>query len=234
MTALATIKCPFCEGSTNNNRKTLYIYSTDTYWCARCKAYGLVTELSPELLQGLTPSVKTQPLVVNIEYNNQGSRFSVCRQRYSDSTKDVFQIKLADGSLVGHFQRNLNGGIKNHVGGVKAFCYREQFLQLGSTYRLVEGVYDCVYPNDVAVLGYPTEYQAKQLKWFAKLGGLILCPDGDVWTNKDNIKKWLYPFRYFKNTVVEYIPKSLDPDECPQDQRKQIEFQEILKWLAER
>lgn len=229
MTALATIKCPFCEGSTNNNRKTLYIYSTDTYWCARCKAYGLVTELSPELLQGLTPSVKTQPPIKQYEYNNTGNRFSVCRNRFSDKLQDVFQIKLSDGSLVGHYYRKDNK--QSTIEGVKAFCYRESFLQLGSTYRLVEGVYDCIYPNDVAVLGYPTEYQAKQLKWVAKLGGLVLCPDGDVWKSKESLKKWLTPFWYFRNTVLEYIAGGKDPDECPLEQRKQVELKTILKWL---
>lgn len=229
MNALATIKCPYCVGNTNDNRKTLYLYSTDTYWCARCKAHGLVSEIDPLLLQGLTPTIKTQPLVTKIDYNNQGSRFSVCRQRHCETGNDVFQVKLPDGQIVGHYYRRLEDK-QSKIEGIKGFCYRESFLQLGNTYRLVEGVYDCIYPNDIAVLGYPTEFQAKQLKWFSKLGQLILCPDGDVWKSKEQLKRWLEPFRYHKNVVVEYIPRFLDPDECPQDERTKIEFNKIWKW----
>lgn len=229
MNALATIKCPFCTGNTNDNRKTLYLYSTDTYWCARCKAYGLVTEIPPELLQGLTPTIKTQAPVKQLEYNNQGERFSVCKNRHNEAGKDVFQIKLPDGQLVGHYYRRLEDK-QSKIEGIKGFAYRETFMQFGETYRLVEGPYDCIYPNDVAVFGYPSAFQANQLKWFSKLGQLILCPDGDVWKSKANLKRWLDPFKYHKNLVVEYIPKFLDPDECPQNDRNQLEFDKIWRW----
>lgn len=229
MKALGTTKCPYCEGQTNPNRKTLYLYSTDTYWCARCKAYGLISEIDPRLLQGLIPRGITRPTVKKFEYNNVGSRFSVCKQRHEENGNDIFQIKSPDGQLVGHYCRRLDK--QSRIEGLKAFCYRETFMQLGSSYRLVEGVYDCIYPNDVAVLGYPNQFQANQLKWFCKLGHLILCPDGDVWKSKASLKKWLEPFKHYKNLVVEYIPKFLDPDECPQEERKQIEFDKIWKWV---
>lgn len=229
MNALATIKCPYCRGNTNDSRRTLYLYSTDTYWCARCKKSGLTSEIDPLLLQGLTPQTKSPVTIKQFEYNNQGSRFSVCKERYSDNRQDIFQIKLADGTLVGHYYRQLDTK-QSKIEGVKAFTYREQFLQLGATYRLVEGPYDCIYPCDIALLGYPNSFQANQLKWFSKLGQLVLCPDGDVWQSKDNLKRWLEPFQYHKNTVVEYIPKFLDPDECPQDERTIVEFKKVFKW----
>lgn len=233
MTALATIKCPYCKGQTNDNRRTLYLYSTDTYWCARCKQHGLVSEIDPLLLQGLTPQVKHQTAIKKFEYNNQGSRFSVCKNRHSEEGNDVFQIKLPDGQLVGHYYRRLEDK-QSKIEGIKGFGYRETFLQLGATYRLVEGVYDCIYPNDVAVLGYPNQFQANQLKWFSKIGQLILCPDGDVWKSKESLKRWFEPFQYHKNVVVEYIPRFLDPDECPQDERTKVEFNKIWKWITEK
>lgn len=229
MNALATIKCPYCRGNTNDSRRTLYLYSTDTYWCARCKKSGLTSEIDPLLLHGLTPQVKASPVTKSFEYNNTGARFSVCRKRYSDSSQDVFQIKLPDGSVVGHYYRF--GGKQSKIEGIKGFCYREQFMQFGETYRLVEGPYDCIYPNDVCILGYPTAFQANQLRWLDKLGKLILCPDGDVWANKSNLKQWLSPFDKFKNTVVEYIPCYKDPDECPQDERTVVSLSKILKWI---
>src|SRR5574343_652424 len=133
MKPIANIKCPFCVGQTNKERKTLYLYSTDTYWCARCKASGLVSALEPSQLANLTISTK-QPKQTSFQYNNKGERFSVCKQRFSDATKDVFQIKLPDGSLVGHYTRYPNK--QSHIEGVKGFCYREQFMYLGITYRV--------------------------------------------------------------------------------------------------
>jgi uncharacterized protein YbaR (Trm112 family) len=226
MKPLATIKCPYCHGQHNHDRKTLYLYSTDTFWCARCKAYGVVSDIDPALLTGITPRVSTWSTVEKLRYNNAGDRFSVCKQRYSDASRDVFQIKLVDGSVVGHSIRYPDK--RSKIEGIKGFCYREEYLDITQTYRLVEGPYDCIYPNDVAVLGYPTEYQAKQLKWIKQL---ILCPDGDVWLSKDNLIKWLAPFDKFKTSVVEYIPNSLDPDECRQEDRKQVSLRVIKEWL---
>lgn len=225
MKFLSTIKCPFCEGSTQQNRKTLYIYSSDTYWCARCKRSGVISDIDPNQLTGITPTLK-QTKQSTFQYNNKGDRFSVCKQRYYDGHKDVFQIKQFDGTIVGHYTRLPDK--KNNIEGVKAFCYRESYLQLGGTYRLVEGVYDCIYPNDVALLGFPNQYQVKQLKW-AKL---ILCPDGDIWTNKELFLRWFEPFIWSENIVgIERLPNNLDPDECLLSERIQLSFSEVKqKW----
>jgi len=226
MKPLATIKCPYCKGATTTqDRKTLYLYSTDTYWCARCKAFGVISDIDPSLLSGITPKVTTTTELVKFEYNNTGKRFSVCKNRFYDGSRDVFQIKLPDGSLVGHCYRLPDK--RSKIEGVKGLCYREQFLDLSQTYRLVEGVYDCIYPNDIAVLGYPNEFQAKQLKWF----NLILCPDGDVWQDKQKLILWLKPFWYFKKIVVEHIPNSKDPDECLEQDRTKVSFNIIKDWL---
>lgn len=228
MTNLATIKCPFCKAKTGNpDRKTLAIYSTDTYYCFRCNATGLISDISPSQLSGITPSFKPKPSIQRLQYNNKGDRFSVCKQRYNDNTRDVFQIKLADGSLVGHYTRQPNK--ISHIEGVKGFCYREQYLDLGTTYRVVEGVYDCIYPNDIALLGYPNQFQANQLKWF----NIILCPDGDVWKKGlEELRKWLQPFWNHKKVVtVEMCVDGLDPDECTQDKRKTFKFDYVKSYL---
>lgn len=227
MKFLTTIKCPFCEGNTQQHRKTLYIYSSDTYWCARCKKSGVISDIDPSLLTGITPTIK-QPIKQTFEYNNKGDRFSVCKQRYYDNQKDVFQIKTAQGEITGHYTRYPNK--QSHIEGTKNFCYRAKFLSIGDTYRLVEGVYDCIYPNDVAVLGFPNQAQVKQLKPYQ----LILCPDGDVWKDKETAKRWFEPFKWSKNILhVEYIKDSKDPDECPLNERKQLDFNKVKEWLSE-
>lgn len=225
MKALATLKCPFCVGNNNNTRNTLYLYSTDTYWCARCKASGVSSDLEPTSLSGITPKL-TQPKVIQLKsYNNKGERFSVCKERNFDGTTDSFQIKLAGGDLVGHYHRMPNK--VSRIEGVKGFCYRENFLNPSSTYRIVEGTYDCIYPNDVAVLGYPNQFQAKQLKHY----NLVLCPDGDVWKEKETIKRWFEPFIYHKKIEqIEVLPVDKDPDEVKESERKLVRWNSFLEW----
>ena len=225
MNAIATVNCPFCQGNTRNDRKTLYLYQSDTYWCARCKKNGVVTDLDPSVISDITPSVKTQE-VKQYKYNNEGKRFSVCKQRYFDGTKDVFQIKTSAGEVTGHYTRYPNK--QSHIEGEKNFCYREQYLEIGGNYRLVEGTYDCIYPNDVALLGFPNQAQVKQLKLYH----LILCPDGDIWTNKEQCKRWFEPFKYSRNVLyVEYLQDSKDPDEVTENNRKKLTFKQVKEWL---
>ena len=225
MNAIATVNCPFCQGNTRNDRKTLYLYQSDTYWCARCKRNGVVIGLDPSIIAGITPLIKNKE-VKQYQYNNEGKRFSVCKQRYFDGTKDVFQIKTSAGEVTGHYTRWPNK--HSHIEGTKNFCYREQYLEIGGTYRLVEGTYDCIYPNDVALLGFPNQAQLKQLNLYQ----LILCPDGDVWKDKEQCKRWFEPFKWSKNILyVEYIKDSKDPDVCPQNERKQLDFNKVKEWL---
>lgn len=221
MNHIAALQCPFC----NSNRKVLYLYPSDTYWCAKCKKHGSTSDLTPELLTNITLSTPTKTQTTKYAYNNAGNRFSVCKDRYTDNSKDVFQIKLPDGTLLGHYSRMPNK--VSNIEGVKGFCYREKFLDLSTTYRLVEGPYDCTYPNDVAVLGYPTEFQAKQLKWYS----LILCPDGDVWLDAQKLYTWLKPFWYHKNITLEYVADGLDPDQCRIELRKIVNFEDVKFYL---
>lgn len=221
MNPISAINCPFCHST----RKVLYLYSTDTYWCAKCKKYGSTTELTPELLTDITINTPKETKTTKYLYNNSGERFSVCKARHYSNKTDTFQIKLPDGSLVGHYSRMPNK--VSNIEGIKGFCYREEYLNLATVYRLVEGLYDCIYPNDVAVLGYPNVFQAKQLYWY----NLILCPDGDVWQSLDNLYRWLKPFWNHKRCVLEYIPNGLDPDQCPSDKRKTVALSEVKLYL---
>lgn len=226
MKPLAMIKCPFCEATTgSNNRKTLAIFGTETFYCYRCQSYGNIKDLGVPL--HITPKAQKVKLQELLHYNNSGKRFSVCRERLGSNDKDIFQIKDGEGSLVGHYTR-FHSPKRNHIEGEKGFCYREKFLKLGNTYRVVEGVYDCVYPNDIALLGLPSQKQADQLKYYQ----LILCPDGDVWLNKELLKQWVAHFDKHRNIMIEYIPNNLDPDECPREKRKLIEFSRVKDWCS--
>jgi len=216
------IKCPFCKGQNNQDRETLYLYPSGTYWCARCKAYGSVGELGDVDFKFI-PKEFTQPKSVN--YNGKGERYSVCRLRNYDGYKDTFQIKDVGGNLVGHYNRLPDK--QSFTEGKRLFAYKDTHLHLGKTYRIVEGVYDCIYPEDVATLGIPTREQAKQLKYF----NLILCPDGDVWLNDKLFVSWFIPFLYSNVVGVEWIKQRLDPDEVTKDQRIQVDWKKVKAKL---
>lgn len=218
-------KCPFCIGHINNDRKTLYLYAlTDSYWCARCKRSGKIEELPDRTDIQVASTVSHKP---KEGYNNSpGERFSVCKQRNSLSDRDEFEIKKSDGIVTGKFTRRFNPKF-NMTEGHRFFCYRDDFLVPGELYRVVEGVYDCVYPNDIALLGYPSHTQARDLK----RQRLILCPDGDVWTNKKTVSQWILPF---VDSVIEYIevlPLDKDPDQVPLADRRIVEFEKVVEWV---
>lgn len=219
------IKCFFCKGQNNNSRETLYLYNTGTYWCARCKAYGAIKDLPQSVVADFKIIPKEFTQLQTISYNNLGNRFSTCKQRHFDSNVDIFQIKDVDGSLVGHYHRFPEK--RSKTVGKRLFSYRDSHLKLGGTYRLVEGVYDCVYPEDVALNGTPSKEQAKKLKHY----NLILCPDGDVWHNKELFVSWFKPFVYSSIVGVEYVGKDKDPDEVTKDQRQLVNWRTVREKL---
>lgn len=211
--------CPFCEGHTVQGRKTLYCYATH-YHCFRCNAHGRLSEL-----KDIEINIERTRQVGHSVFNNlSSSRFSVCCPKSYEGGVETFQIKMPDGRAVGKYQRK---GKQSIILGQRGFCFRDEFLKLGGTYRLVEGVYDCIYPEDIACLGIPTKGQARMLLPY----NLILTPDGDVWENKNLLEQWIKPFSNRKDLKVEYISSGKDPDECPVTLRKITSIERVLQLL---
>jgi len=218
------VKCPKCTGNTNNNRETLYLYTNGSYWCARCKSQGRITELGENFYN----QINIRPRIINesptINWNGRGLRFSVCRKRDYSYGSDCYQLKSVTGNSVGTYSRR---GRESTTVGQRAFCYKEEYLDLAKTYRIVEGVYDCVYPEDVSIQGIPSSVQAQQLKPY----NLILCPDGDIWLDKDKLKLWFLPFWHNKVDKVEYIADGKDPDEATVEQRKSVDWLDLKNYI---
>lgn len=216
------ITCPYCKGNTKANRKTLYLYiDTNTYHCHRCQAHGNISQL-----EDVEISLERKPTATLSEaWNNLGDRFSVCRQRNFENGKDTFQIKLPNGKVIGQHTRSR--GKRSKTEGLRGFGYRESFLDPTQIYRVVEGPYDCIYPNDVCVFGIPSEAQGKLLKPYK----LILCPDGDIWTSEKSVLQWFKPFLWSNVVAVERLPDDKDPDEIPSKERTEIEWQKLKQWL---
>ena len=215
------IKCPFCVGQNNKNRKTLYLYP-DGFWCARCKKSGHLMELGElEIEWEIERKVTYNPN--SLVYNNEGKRFSVCRNRHYAEGVDSFESKKHNGAVVGKHLR-LPDKISKTVGS-RYFGYRQDFLHLSEIYRVVEGPYDCIYPNDICVFGIPSDAQSTALKNYK----LILCPDGDIWMEKEKLVSWLRPFLW--NNIVSVERCKGDPDETPLAEREILDWKSTKSWV---
>ena len=216
------LACPFCVGQTNNSRKTLYVYpDTQTYFCHRCSAYGNLASLEDvEITLERKSSVK-----LPTQWNNKGERFSSCKPSHYSQGNDFFAIKHPNGKIVGVHERKPAKVSKTT--GRRFLGYSENFLDLDKTYRIVEGPYDCIYPQDVCVFGIPSKEQAKLLKPYK----LILCPDGDIWKSKKSVLQWLQPFLWNKIVCVERLPNNKDPDDVSETERQKIEWKELKNWI---
>lgn len=211
--------CPFCGGK----RKTLYVYPSNSYYCHRCKKSGNIAELNIPL------EVVVERKVYNPrKFNNVlSSRFSLVRGREFDGRVDTFEVKLPNGKQIGYHSRY--PGKKSITQGERGLGYRERFLKLDKVYRVVEGPYDVIYPEDVCTFGIPSRNQAKLLRPYK----LILCPDGDMWKRKDTLFAWLRPFMYNQIVWVEKLPLDKDPDEIPKGKREVIDWNIIRPHLGE-
>jgi hypothetical protein len=207
----------FCK----TNRRTLYLYSSGAYHCHRCKAHGKIVDLK-------NIDVKfdlKQNHELSSVWNNRGKRESLVRNRHFENRVDVFQVKNSKGEITGEYKRS--PGKKSETIGKRYFGYRRDYLEIGETYRIVEGPYDVIYPEDVCVFGIPNKTQARDLKHQK----LILCPDGDMWKQRETIFDWLSPFVYNQVVAVERLPIDKDPDEVPRKEREIISWDKIKPYL---
>lgn len=221
------IKCPFCsEKRTKHWLKTLQIYpDTNSYYCFHCGAFGELNTLNNVEINFERKSNEDLQNFQRQIWNNHTRRFSRINRRNGERFRDSFEIKSANGKYVGVHERRAPKEAKTK--GKRLFGYSSDFLDFNQTYRIVEGPYDCIYPEDVCVYGKPGKEQARELKNY----NLILCPDGDIWKSKESVIEWFKPFLHNKIEYVERLPNDKDPDEIPKKERRTLEWDELKKWL---
>lgn len=142
-----------------------------------------------------------------------------------------FDIRTFEPTGVHLRQRGSKGvsyGQGRGVGLSKEILRGEQF----PFYRLVEGPYDALYPNDICLYGLPSKGLFRRLINGGFLP-LVLCPDGDVWGNPTLLKTWFsFPLQnpqYF--LYVERLPQDKDPDEVLEKQREKVPISALSEVL---
>lgn len=218
-------KCPFCSGNRSKSwLKTLRMYpETNSYFCFHCNAYGSLDSLDVNVV------LEKKKTYVKPRFIGVTSRVSMVRpsgkNRYGN---DIFGIKAPNGEITGYHERRIPK--QSITEGKRLFGYSSDFLDFSETYRVVEGPYDCIYPNDVCVFGLPGKEQSKLLKPYK----LILCPDGDIWTSEEKVLQWFRPFLYNKIQYVERLPDDKDPDEVPEKERRKLVWKTLKNWIFQK
>lgn len=91
-------------------------------------------------------------------------------------------------------------------------------------WRVVEGPYDVLDSQTVAVFGSPDTGRLQKIPAVT----VILCPDGDVWDSATLRSQWVRIAKHMyssgKQVFFEVLPENKDPDEVPVEQRELIHF----------
>lgn len=156
------------------------------YYCHRCGASGkldffsLVALLNEHNIEGSSISEYSfVPTNVPFSKDTRHSVLPSFIEEYKGTTYRFWYSKTLDGSIVGKYGRRLdesgNTVKENTFVGTKAFGYAGKALVSTDVIRVVEGVYDCVYPNDVCVFGKLTYTRLKPLRFHR----LLLAMDSD-------------------------------------------------------
>lgn len=243
------LRCPHCGDSHKNPNKAHFAINlaSGLFHCLRCKASGRLSlsqllDLShyEEIWLSLKTSEETPwYLVADMLQHGPGSTRQSGLYRYHLETEkgllDGFMLRdPKDGLEVGICTR---GKKYSRVYGEKGFDWPYQGpvqSSLNNPLRLVEGPYDTLGPNDVACFGTLGTHTYKHFPGHS----LILCPDGDVWSDWHLRHSFLTsvsrlmksPFSYLVG--IEFLPDNLDPDEVDIEDRILIPRADIYKLLA--
>lgn len=241
------LRCPYCGDSERHPDKAHFSVSTDgRYYCFRCLKGGRLPmkdlvdlfvrarildvalkedlDLSPQRFSELFERLLPGPAI---------SRYSAL-DRFHLGKQDVFLSRRPAGDLVGLAFAGTKG---RRIIGNKGFGFRGDELHSDpeDPIRLVEGPYDVIGDRDVCVFGSISIKALYQLKGHC----VILCPDGDIWT--DDHKRWsflrcLEPLRKLGASIVrvERLPDELDPATVPYHERKRLSEKEYLGYLRSR
>lgn len=241
-------RCPFCGDSEKHPDKTHFVIYVDSgnFHCYRCNTHGYLTlnellsltlnniiplaqgkrELNlGELPADLTPVHGIGPL----------NRFSGVQSRYAlnrPSLKgpiEIFESKDRMGNVTGYQLRASWDKICRSM-GVLTLGYAPSNLSNVDYIRLVEGPYDVIDSNDACCWGLPRFTNLEQLKYIP----LVLCPDGDVWTDPKQALRWFKPFLTSGQYLIEYVevlPFDKDPDEVPINERYRVTWNQVKRLL---
>lgn len=237
-------RCPYCGDSQKNASKThMVIYlNSGNFHCYRCNTHGYLTltELLSLTLNNVIPLAHGKRELVLGELPKdltliQGmgplNRYSAVQARYAlhrDTLKgpiEIFESRDRKGAVTGYQLRASWDKICRSM-GILTLGYSPANLLNVDYIRLVEGPYDVLDVNDACCWGMPRLTNLEQLKYIP----LVLCPDGDIWTEKKKALRWFKPFLTSGQYLIEYVevlPFDKDPDEVPINERTRVTWNQV-------
>ncbi len=240
-------RCPFCGDSSSHSDKCHFSVNliTGKYYCFRCGFSGVMphreaaTLLITAAIEQSSMASRAQELRTKIQVMTEHLVRGPATRRFSSLERfhvqtgsgkvDVFPQRLPNGKLVGyHCRRSWEKSSENI--GLRGLGFHGE--QLSSEWvRLVEGPYDAMDPiHDVVTFGLPSKHQLGLLRGIP----VVLCPDGDVWTDAFKSQMLVSAVLSCKSLIlsgVEVLPDGVDPDELPPKDRKRLDFRGALRLL---
>lgn len=239
-------RCHKCGDSPDRNSAHRAINIPKGVWrCVRCNASGQLTVKEKAELQmkyGVEtnthdPIIELLPEIIPGPGSSRPSKLDRYHTTYRHRRWDAFRmydLKNRDG--IGWLLRRPEGQalILGKMGylwpDAPAFPVREY-------YRIVEGPYDVIADQDIAVCGFIT---ASSLKPFAYLP-VLLCPDGDVWqdpflfkTFAETVRRITTVYEQAPHLVgIEVLKNGLDRDEATSADYEFIPGQHVREFLVE-
>jgi hypothetical protein len=217
------IRCTICGDSDRRLYVAHMSVSLDkgVYYCFRCGAKGKLS--ASEYLQLVNQydiDSTEYPLdfmyspTVPLEYESsvytQDTRYSLLK-RHTDSLGRISTpMRNLIGDIVGYQFRDRDKRIE--TSGTKGYGYVGDKLVNTNTIRIVEGIYDVVYPNDVCVFGSITYRVLKKLKAYT----MLLAPDGDIVHSRIKLQRFTKTVQRlldesYSIVGVEVFNKDIDP-----------------------
>jgi hypothetical protein len=151
--------------------------------------------------------------------NYQDVRYSLL-ERYTDSKGNVtVAMRDVQGNITGYQHRTPDKRIKTE--GVRGYGYVGKSLVNTDYIRIVEGVYDCVYSNDVCVFGSLSYGMVQRLKLYT----LLLAPDADVIRQRSKLQSFTrmvdsLAHKGYNIKGVEIFEKGYDPGRAYEENRE--------------
>lgn len=240
------LRCPDCgdsQRSLDKGHLSVNIKKA-VFYCVRCGYSGTLT--TKQLLdlatrydfstQEHTPALEPRELLPEAATN----RFSALRRWHYDDQDgnrwDVFDIRDPHhNERVGQYFRR--DGTSLILGETGLGWVGDTALTSSSErpLRLVEGPYDVLGPGDVCCYGFLRSQALKLLRGHY----VVLCPDGDAWTDPMlrekmmKLMRWCFQDRRAPAVVgLEMIPDGLDPDECHPTDRLYVPRDQILQRMS--
>lgn len=235
------LKCPSCETDREKFTGHFSIRLRDgVYHCLKCHYSGrctpsqlltIIYQLPDEIeARDISQSLEWEDLIEFLYPGPAISRMTKLPRFHTEDGADVFKLLDFYGEVIGLYVRKDKKTIIGEKG--ISYCHDTLLSSEDNPLRIVEGPYDVMTDQDVAVYG---TFNSNLLRKF-KGHYLILCPDGDIWTKEYLYKGFFstlsrvvqFPSSYPTIVGIEYLPDGLDPDEVPVTSRKILKIEDLI------